>query len=284
MDIIIPSYNRKKLLKQAVLSVKNQSFKSWKLWIVDDGSTDGTSLYDYGHKTKVLQLEKNKGVSYARNQGIKQSQANWIAFLDSDDEWRPLKLEKQIEYSLCYPQYPLIHCNELWIKNKKPFPQKKYHKKQGGKIFQSSVRRCCISPSAVLIKRSLFKELGLFREDFPVCEDYELWLRVTSRYKVGFLDEPLLIKKGGHIDQLSKKYFGMDYWRVKALYPYLKNKNLSPNEIQEVKQTIINKSKILLKGYNKYKNFKNKKEIEQIYKFTLLISSGLMSSGLLSSK
>ena len=276
MDIIIPSYNRKKLLKRAVHSVENQSFKNWKLWIVDDGSADGTSDFDYGDKTKVLKLENNRGVSYARNQGIQQAKADWIAFLDSDDEWMPLKLEKQMEYAVCYPQYPLIHCNEIWIKNGKNIPQKKHHKKQGGRIFNSSVRLCCISPSAVLIKRSLFQELGLFREDFPVCEDYELWLRITSRYEVGFLDEPLLIKNGGHTDQLSKKYFGMDYWRVKALYPYLQDKNLSPEEIQEVKQVIINKAKILLKGYNKHKNFKNKKEIEKIYKQALLSCNDLV--------
>ena len=228
MDIIIPSYNRKELLKRAVCSVKNQSFKNWNLWIVDDGSTDGTSDFDYGDKTTTLKLKGNRGVSYARNQGIKQTKADWIAFLDSDDEWLPLKLEKQMEYAVRYPQYPLIHCNENWIKNGKNIHQKKHHKKQGGRIFTSSVRLCCISPSAVLIKRSLFQEIGLFREDFPVCEDYDLWLRVTSRYEVGFLDEPLLIKHGGHTDQLSKKYFGMDYWRVKALYPYLKGKNLSP--------------------------------------------------------
>ena len=265
VDVVIPSYNRELFLQRAILSVRNQSYKNWNLFIVDDGSTDGTSKQFYGEKTQILKLKENKGVSHARNQGIQLGQAEWIAFLDSDDEWLAQKLEKQIEYAIENPQYPLIHCNETWFKEGKIFNQKKKHKKQGGRIFLSSVKLCCISPSAVLMKRHLFKETGLFREDFPVCEDYEFWLRLTSRYDVGFLDEPLLIKYGGHKDQLSKKYFAMDYWRVKALQAYLMDKSLSQKERQEVKQTLLNKSEVLLKGYKKHKNFKNYKEIEALY-------------------
>ena len=217
------------------------------------------------NQIQILRWESNKGVSYARNQGLKQGQADWIAFLDSDDEWLPHKLEKQMEYAKKNPQCSFIHCNELWFKNGKAFNQKKKHKKQGGRIFIPSVRLCCVSPSAVLIKRNLFKKLGLFREDFPVCEDYELWLRITSRYNVGFLDESLLIKHGGHKDQLSKKYVAMDFWRVKALSPYLEDKNLSAEERREVKQTLTKKLKILLKGCPKHKNFKIQKEMEKIY-------------------
>ena len=241
---------------------------------MDDGSTDGTSNIPCGDKAHILRGNENKGVSYARNQGVQQGHAKWVAFLDSDDEWLPQKLEKQVEYANSFPQYPLVHCNESWLKNGKPFNQKKKHKKQGGRIFGSSVRLCCISPSAVLIKRSLFQEVGLFREDFPVCEDYELWLRITSRYEVGFLDEPLLIKHGGHEDQLSKKYFAMDYWRLKALHPYLKDKNLSQQERHEVKQELIRKAEILLKGYKKYKNFENQKEVEDIYQQAVSSSDG----------
>lgn len=268
VDIIIPFYNRGELLKRAIRSVQNQSYKNWNLLIVDDGSTEDFPedfIKGYRDKISILKLKNNKGVSFARNQGIQQSQADWLAFLDSDDEWLDQKLEKQMEYALKNPQYPLIHCNETWFKNGKVFNQKKKHKKQGGRIFIPSVRLCCISPSAVVIKRDLFRELGFFREDFPVCEDYELWLRLTSHYDVGFLDEPLLIKHGGHKDQLSKKYFAMDYWRVKALLPYLKQSHLSLEEKQEVQESLVKKIKILLKGYEKHKNFKHKKEIEGIY-------------------
>ena len=138
------------------------------------------------------------------------------------------------------------------------------HKKQGGRIFSSCVDLCCISPSAVLIKRKIFYEIGFFKEDFPVCEDYDLWLKFASRYEVGFLNSVLVVKYGGHFDQLSKKYFAMDYWRVKALYPFLKDKNLSLKEKEKVKKVLIKKTEILLKGYKKHNNFKNYDEIDQI--------------------
>ena len=266
IDIIIPSYNRKQLLKRAVSSVYQQTYQNWRLFIVDDGSTDGTHEEKYGNKSQLFRLRQNKGVSYARNYGIKQGQAEWLAFLDSDDEWQTHKLEKQIEYSYKNPNYSLIHCNELWIKNGKLLNQKKRHKKQGGRIFISSVDLCCISPSAVLVKREVFDELGFFKEHFPVCEDYDFWLRFSSRYEVGFLDFALVLKYGGHSDQLSKKYFAMDYWRVKALFPFLTDENLSPRERTQVKQVLIKKTEILLKGYKKHNNFANYAEIEKIHK------------------
>ena len=196
--------------------------------------------------------------------GIKQGHAEWIAFLDSDDEWLPQKLEKQIEYLHQNPQYEFVHCNEIWKKNGKILPQKKKHKKGGGRIFIPSVKICCISPSAVLLKRGLLEKVGLFQEDFPVCEDYELWLRITAGYEVGFLDKPLLIKHGGHPDQLSKKYLGMDYWRIKALLPFLKHKTLSEKEREVLKQTLIHKLSIFLKGCKKHNNFTQQKEMEKV--------------------
>ena len=264
VDIIIPVYNRKSFLKRAVRSVYNQTYPHWRLFIIDDGSTDGSYKEFCREKSQLFKLKENKGVSYARNYGIRQGNAEWLAFLDSDDEWKADKLEKQIEYANKYPDYSLIHCNEVWIKNGKLFNQKNKHKKQGGRIFSSCVDLCCISPSSALIKRKIFNEIGFFREDFPVCEDYDLWLRFTSLYEVGFLNSVLVIKYGGHFDQLSKKYFAMDYWRVKALYPFLKDKNLSSIEKEKVKKVLVKKIEILLKGYKKHNNFKNYAEIEKL--------------------
>ena len=272
VDIIIPSHNRWEFLKRAVRSVQNQTFKDWKLWVVDDGSTDETvskltQLFSSDQRINTTSSKINRGVSWARNEGIKKGEGEWLAFLDSDDEWLPEKLEKQIQLSKLNTEFSLIHCDEIWIKEGKEVAQKKKHKKQGGRIFIPSVQLCCISPSAVFLKRSLLNEVGLFREDFPVCEDYEMWLRVTSRYSVGFVEEALVVKHGGHKDQLSCRYPAMDYWRVKALRDYLNNKRLSLEEKNKVKEVIIKKTKILLRGYDKYQNFKNKQEIESILNF-----------------
>ena len=272
VDVVVPSYNRWEFLKRAIRSVQNQTFTAWTLWVVDDGSTDETAsrinqLFSSDSRIKLISSKANHGVSWARNKGIEQGVGEWVAFLDSDDEWLPEKLEKQIQFSKSNAQFPLIHCNEVWIKEGKELAQKKKHKKQGGRIFIPSVRLCCISPSAALLKRSLLKEVGLFREDFPVCEDYELWLRVTSRHCVGFVEEALVIKQGGHKDQLSRLYPAMDYWRVKSLKNYINDKRLSTEERETVKEVIFKKAKILLKGYDKHQNFKNKQEIEGILSF-----------------
>lgn len=267
IDIIIPSYNRKAFLKKAVRSVYRQTYQNWNLIIIDDGSTDGTHLEDYGPKSQLFRLEKNRGVSFARNFGIKNSSSNGIAFLDSDDEWLSHKLEKQVECLQKKPEAAWIHCDELWLKNNRVFNQKKKHQKPSGRIFSDCVLLCCVSPSAVLIKRDLFNKLGLFREDFPVCEDYELWLRLSASYEIEFIKESLVIKQGGHRDQLSNKYKAMDYWRVKALFPFLKDVRLSSEEKKHVKQVLSKKIEILLSGYRKYNNFKNYEEIEALQKF-----------------
>ena len=274
IDVVIPVYKRKQLLKRAVESVKNQSFSQWKIFVVDDGSQDGTAediQREFASdilkgKIEILSLEKNQGVSVARNQGIQKGSNPWVAFLDSDDEWFHHKLEKQLQFSHAHPQFSLIHCDEVWFKNGKQIHQQKKHKKEGGRIFEKSLHLCCISPSAVLMKRSLLEEMAYFREDFPVCEDYDLWLKVTSRYSVGFVSEILVKKYGGHADQLSMRYRAMDYWRVKALVSYLKATHLSQKEMDELKKVLKKKCSILLKGFEKHKNFKNQKEILDIFR------------------
>lgn len=266
VDIIIPFYNRKALVKRAIKSVQNQSFQDWKLWMVDDGSSDGAieelKKEFESQKIQFIQLDKNQGVSAARNQGIKLGHNSWVAFLDSDDEWLPQKLEKQMQYLKQYPETVLIHCNETWVKDNKVVKQKKKHKKPEGRAFNACVLLCCISPSATVIRRKVLESLDFFREDFPVCEDYDLWLKVTSKFDIAFLEESLLIKHGGHKDQLSRAYPIMDYWRVKALAPYLTNVDLSLSERQQVKQVLLERCDILLKGYQKHQNFKNQKEVE----------------------
>ena len=165
VDIVIPFYNRKYLLKRAVLSVERQTFKDWFLWLVDDGSDDGAAEYikeSFSGQLpfKVISSQKNEGVSAARNKGILKGRREWIAFLDSDDEWLPEKLETQLNYIRNQSSFPLIHSNEIWLKEGNVLPQKKKHKKEGGCLFKRSIALCCISPSAVLVKRSLLEEVG----------------------------------------------------------------------------------------------------------------------------
>jgi hypothetical protein len=105
-----------------------------------------------------------------------------------------------------------------------------------------------------LIEKDLFTKLNGFREDFPVCEDYELWLRISSRVEVGFVQEPLLVKYGGHDDQLSRAYKAMDFYRARALVPFLECLEISPEERQQVITTLIEKCGILINGFRKHNN------------------------------
>ncbi len=248
--VIIPTYNRCDLLKRAINSVIKQTITPKEIIIVDNGSTDQTyqmvsSLFpeiDYF-------IEKKRGVSAARNKGILESKSKWIAFLDSDDAWKPTKLEKQMEYSVFnQDKYRIIHTDETWYRNKNFLNQLKKHKKSGGNIFKNSLQLCCISPSSVLLKKQIFSDYGLFDEKLEVCEDYDMWIRITAKEEVGFLDSPLVLKYGGHGDQLSKKFWGMDRFRIKSLEKNLKNEHFSKSQKINVLDTLIEKLTIVSDG------------------------------------
>ena len=248
ISVVIPSYNRIEFLKRSIDSVINQTKKPFEIIVVDDGSTDGTetmikSDYDF---VKFIK-QKNKGVSAARNIGIKVSIGQWICFLDSDDEWKKDKLEKQINAMKSNPGYKFFHSNEIWIKNGLRINQKKKHKKYGGDIFDKCLDMCRISPSSVMIDKTVFDEVGNFNEDLVVCEDYELWLRICDKYRVFFIDEPLIIKYGGHQGQLSYSIESIENHRIKAL-EYLILENLNRKNKRHAIQMLLSKLNIYLKG------------------------------------
>ena len=248
ISVVIPSYNRKEFLKRSIDSAINQTKKPFEIIVVDDGSTDGTetmikSDYDF---VKFIK-QKNKGVSAARNIGIEVSIGEWICFLDSDDEWKKDKLEKQINAMKSNPGYKFFHSNEIWIKNGIRINQKKKHKKYGGDIFDKCLDMCRISPSSVMIDKTVFDEVGNFNENLVVCEDYELWLRICDKYRVFFIDEPLIIKYGGHQGQLSYSIESIENHRIKAL-EYLILENLNRENKRHAIQMLLSKLNIYLKG------------------------------------
>lgn len=263
ISVIVPVYNREKELTRALTSILNQTYHYYEIIVIDDGSElDIKKIVDKFNSKKIIYLrnQENKGVSFSRNRGIKESKGELIAFLDSDDEWYKKKLEKQIEY-MEIKGYTIVHTEEIWIRNNVKVNPKKRHKKSGGNIFIPSLELCLMSPSSVLIKKEIFDIYGLFDENLLVCEDYDLWLRITSKEEVGFIEEPLVIKYGGHKDQLSKKYEAMDRFRVKSLINLLTNANLDNFQKEKVKEVIRKKATILYNGALK----RGKKEAE-IYK------------------
>lgn len=258
ISVIIPSFNRIDYLQRSIGSVLKQTYTVNEIILVDNNSNDGTKEFvtNYYPEVKVHNEDK-KGVSFARNTGIIKSKNEWIAFLDSDDEWCKKKIEMQINKLLCYGnKYRIIHTDEKWIKNGKYHNQKIKHKKKGGYLFNDSLEFCKISPSSVLMHKSLFEKYGMFDNNLQVCEDYELWLRITSKVLIGFVDEPLLIKYGGHKGQLSKKYWGLDRFRIQALENIILTFKLNPDQKYWAIKTMLKKIKILSNGAKKRKNYK----------------------------
>lgn len=270
VSVIIPSFNRKNLLERALRSVLKQTFHNYEILAVDDGSTDGTEeLCILNHpKIKFLRLTDNGGVSRARNTGINASSGEWIAFLDSDDEWFSRKLEKQIKWIHENPDFVINQTKEIWIRNGRRVNPPSTHEKFQGDLFAASLERCMITPSSVLIKKSLFDEVGIFNESVPACEDYDLWLRITSRYTVGLLDEYLLKRYGGHQDQLSSATMGMDRFRIRSMMDLLSYGSLNDHQRYLVITMLINKSSIVANGYLKRGNtilYERYRKIAQLF-------------------
>ncbi|MBF0289558.1 MAG: glycosyltransferase family 2 protein [SAR324 cluster bacterium] len=255
ITVIIPTYNRENWLPDTIESVLAQTYLDYELVVVNDGSTDNTPeiLSRYQSAINTITLPHNQGVSAARNAGIQQSHSKWVAFLDSDDRWLPDKLEKQM---LRVHQNSAIKVNftdEVWIRNGKRVNPKKKHQKQEGWIFQPSLSLCLMAPSTILIRRDVFEVTGIFDELLPACEDYDLWLKITAQFPVHLLDEKLMVRHGGHSDQLSSRDWGNDRYRVRSLQNIIKTIPLSAEDRQAAIIKLIQKCLILIQGFQKRK-------------------------------
>ena len=252
-SVIIPTYNRVGCLAHAIDSVLSQTCKDRELIVVDDASTDETAelLSRYGSALRTITLSPNQGVSASRNAGIQNSESPWIAFLDSDDRWLPQKLEKQVQYQQRHPQSQILFTDEIWIRNGKRVNPGKRHQKRAGWIFQASLSLCLMAPSSTMIRRNVFETTGLFDESLPICEDYDLWLRMAARFPVYLLNEKLMIRYGGHKDQLSSRCWGNDRYRVRALQKIVRTVPLRPQDRDAAVAKLIEKCRILRQGYQK---------------------------------
>jgi glycosyltransferase involved in cell wall biosynthesis len=250
VSVIIPTFNRAWCLKEAIDSVLAQTYTHYELIVVDDGSTDKTKELLYQYKGINAIYQENQGVSAARNKGIAASKGELVAFLDSDDLWKPEKLATQIAYFGQHHDAMICQTEEIWIRNgRRIFPKKK-HKKESGYFFERSLELCLVSPSAVMIKRQLFNDVGLFDEKLTACEDYDLWLRVGAHLPIYLIDEALIIKRGGHADQLSSNP-GLDKYRVLSIQNLLAEGSLSLEQENAAINMLQHKCQIFATGCQK---------------------------------
>ena len=258
---VIPTHNRASFLEEAIQSVLDQDYfegkkpgEDWELLIIDDGSDDRTReiVGAFGDRVQYL-YQDHRGVSSARNLGLSRARGAFIAYLDSDDLWNKEKLRLQMEFMESHPGANICCTEEIWIRRGRRHNPMKKHQKHSGWIFDKVLPLCLLSLSSALFRSSVFEEIGNFDEDLPACEDYDLGIRLAHRYPIYFLKEPLIVKRGGHPDQLSHQYWGMDRFRVKALEKAL-GLGLSPQEEGLVRAEIVKKSRILLAGFLKRNN------------------------------
>lgn len=249
ISVIIPAHHREDLLLRATRSVLSQTYSPFELILVDDGQTLSREfLAKHEFKRARILSQTHQGVAQARNKGIEKSQGEWIAFLDSDDYWLPEKLEKQIEYVRNHQHIKILQNREIWFRHNKRANLSKQHIMRSGNLFRDSVDMCVISPSSVMLHKMVLETSGWFDPCMTVCEDYDLWLRITAHFEVGLVEDALTVKFGGHKDQLSRSMPAMDRFRILALLKLLEANQLDQEQIQVAVEALHRKSSILRLG------------------------------------
>ena len=268
VSVIIPTFNRSSMVVEAVESVLAQSYAELEVIVVDDGSTDDTRerLRSYGQRLILVVNEKNRGVSAARNRGIRQSRGEFVALLDSDDLWRPGKIQRQLDFFSAHPRAMICQTEEIWVRRGRRVNPRQKHRKYSGYIFPHCLPLCIVSPSAVMIKRELLSRVGLFDEQLPACEDYDLWLRIAAHEPIFLLGEPLIVKRGGHDDQLSRTVPSMDKYRIESLLKLLRNERLSAEQRRQTVDELRKKARIFCQGCLKRGKTAEAERVEQLVK------------------
>ena len=271
ISVIIPTYNRASFLKEAIQSVLNQDYfvrdasVPFEFLVIDDGSTDNTEEIVKSFRGKVkYHFKENGGVSAARNLGLELARGEYIAFLDSDDLWKEEKISIQMNFMSTFLEARICYTEEIWIRRGVFVNPKKIHRKYSGWIFDRVLPLCLLSLSSALFRKDVFEKIGKFDEELPACEDYDFGIRLAQKYPIYLLPKPLIIKRGGHSDQLSGKYWGMDRFRVKALEKAIRLP-LTPHQEKLVRREIVKKCRILVQG------FKKRKKISEAQKYSLIL-------------
>jgi len=255
VSVIIPTYNRAHLIGRSIKSVLSQSYQDFEIIIVDDGSTDNTeevvsSFND--ERIRYIRHGENKGEAAARNMGIRVARGKYIASQDSDDEWLPEKLAKQIELLKNTPPKVGVAYTGFWKieNNEKTYIPFSWVNQKEGDIHKELLKGNFIGSPATLIRRECFKKVGMFDEKLFHLVDWEMWLRVSKYYHFKFIDEPLLIT-----------YYDLD------------NVSTNQNEFIRAQELILEKH---------FEDFSKDKELlvtYYVYIGDLLISEGNVKKG-----
>lgn len=195
--IVIPAYNAGSSLARAINSVFAQTYRDFRIYVVDDGSTDNTPAVLASYSNRIVSVRQtNAGQAAARNHGIRLSNSPYIAFLDADDEWLPTKLERQIEVIRRDAQIGLVY-SDCATSGNGPFAGSHFARvgtPPGGRVFEQFLRSCNVFTPTAMVRRACLDDVGVFNESLAVGEDYNLWLRIAARWQVAVIPDALAIR------------------------------------------------------------------------------------------
>lgn len=196
VSVIVPTYKRRDLLREALQSVLAQTVSDIEVLVVEDGSDTAADVVR-GMDPRVRYLwQSNSGVSVARNTGAAQAHADWLAFLDDDDSWVPQKLERQLELARRTEAFDVIHTDYTVLVNGTLRPGPRLSSRDrvpSGTVARDLFLDNFVVTSSVMLKRTVFDRTGGFNPTYAIVQDYELWLRISRGHQIGYLNEPLIV-------------------------------------------------------------------------------------------
>lgn len=230
VNIIIPTYNRAPLLKHALDSVLSQTFQDFEVIVVDDGSIDNTKqLAESYSQVCYIRLEHSGLPALVRNSGLRIAYGNYVAFLDSDDQWLPQKLERQVAVLDKYPKVGLVCSNALVLEKNRNTGQLYLREGQGrsGWVLKELLKDNFVITSTAVVRRSMLEQVGAFEEItlLRALEDYDLWLRVAAVSEVYYIPEPLAIYRNSPAS-IRAQQSRVSYWRGMLVILELLRKHL----------------------------------------------------------
>ena len=211
VSVVVPTFNRAHLITCAIKSVLSQTYQDFEIIVVDDGSLDETKKSIQkceDNRIKYIKHQKTKGPGAARNTGIEASNSDYIAFLDSDDEWLPTKLEKQLNlFKKVFKKTGLIYCGVELINQCNRTVIERWMPKSRGYVLEKNLSANFIvsGSSTVMVRSDVLKKAGRFDESLPSCEDWDLWIRIARYYEFDFVPE-ILVNCFSHYQRISSDF------------------------------------------------------------------------------
>lgn len=230
VSVVIPTFNHGRYVGEAVRSALDQSYQDLEVIVIDDGSTDDTRevIRGFGGRVRYFHQE-NRGLAAARNRGIEESRGSFVAFLDADDLWLPRKLERQLEVFDQHPSASLVYAGIFEVDGEGRVLTEVRPRHRGMALPQLLLDNVVIgSGTTAVVPRECLREVGGFDERLPVCEDWDLWLRIVRRYELDYADEPLAMYRL-HAGNIHKDHERMKAGRLAVLDKFFADPALPPS-------------------------------------------------------